>query len=360
MTTEQQEEFIEALEGDLSPQQAAQLLELGEGDSGDTSPRTEDEPDPSAKTGEGATGKPESGSAGSTDGGKPAEKDTKAVDESQLNADNAEILAKDGKHTISYDKLVEARQGKQQAEQQLIEKEAKLAETQARLDQLLEEAKAREAAGDGATKVDTQAAAAKAAIDSGANPEIFGDFSEEALAKGISTLVAMQVEARVKAVMQEVDAKLTPLQRTQQKNALDSHYEAIYEKHPDADSIAESKELDDWINAQPSFVRDGCRAVLESGTTQQVIELFTTFKASREAQPGDTDPQAGDVKAKAKAALEGATQSVPASLSDFPGGKPGAGASREEALANMDATDMLEAMENMTPEQIDAFLNKSL
>lgn len=49
---------------------------------------------------------------------------------------------------------------------------------------------------------------------------------------------------------------------------------------------------------------------------------------------------------------------MPASLTDFPGGRP-AGLSKAEALAGMDnGRDMLAAMEDMAPQQIEDLLNK--
>jgi hypothetical protein len=50
---------------------------------------------------------------------------------------------------------------------------------------------------------------------------------------------------------------------------------------------------------------------------------------------------------------------VPASLSDFPGGKAGP-ATGNEALANLGANEMAEALMDKTPEQIEAFLNRSV
>lgn len=196
-------------------------------------------------------------------------------------------------------------------------------------------------------------AAAQAAIDQGVDPGIFGDFSEEALAKGIATLVANQVEARVSKALE-------PLQAKQATDATKSHYEAIYQAHPDADSIAESKEMADWIASQPSFVRSSYEQVFTKGSTTDVIELFDRFKqatgATQQPAAAATDPEA--VKAAAKAAIANAPAATPASLTDFPGGRP-AGLTKAEALAGMtDGREMLDNMANMTPEQIEDLLNR--
>lgn len=352
-TTSEQDQFIASLDGDLTPEQAAHLLELGEGDTGGTSDNG-GVPGASRDDGAGAgTGENAEQQAGT---GAPADG---SVNGDGLNSENAVILAKDGKHTISYDKLLEARQGKQQAEATLQATQAQLAEAQAKLDELQRQAQARADAGETATAVDNQAAAAQAAIDAGVDPALFGDFSEADLAKGIQTLVDMRVGAKVQEALAAIDAKLTPIQQERERTAAEEHYGAIYKEHPDADSIYESKELSDWIDAQPSFVRDNYRGVLQAGTTQQVIELFHAFKTGTGGQAATGSAKA-DPAAAARAALAAAKSEVPGSLSDIPGGRPGAGASREEVLASMESTEMLEAMEDMTPEQIERFLDRRL
>lgn len=358
MTTKQ-DEFIQSLEGGLTPQQAAQLLEMGdEGDTGAAS-ETGGAPGASAVDGEsgaaqGGASKNEAEGASTAADGEGTQTST-TVDESTLNSDNAVIVAKDGKHHIGYDKLLEARDGEKQAKAALAAAEEKLQALQAA-------AESRADSGQVATKTDNQVAAAQAAIDQGVNPEIFGDFSEEALAKGISTLVSMKVDERVAAALAKVDERLAPLQKEHQTAKANSHFDPIYTKHPDADSIVESKELADWISSQPSFAQSGIRAVLNKGSAQQVIELFDTFKQATgvtqaEGKTAQTDDE---VKAAAKQAIAGAKPPVPASLSDIPGGRPGAGATRHEVMGQMSATDLADAMEGMSPEQIDEFLNRQM
>ena len=364
-TTDQQNEFIQSLNGDLSPTQAAQLLEMsGQGDTGATSSELAAQPGaataPAAGTtpsDAGTTGANTSATAApaaSTPAAAPEA--TPVAAEGELTAANAVILAKDGKHTIGYEKLVEAREGEKHWKAQAEAARTELAELQA-------QAKARADAGQAPTQTDAQVAAAQAAIDQGIDPGIFGDFSEEDLAKGIQTLVDAKVAAQVDAIVAQ---KLAPIQQKHATEATDSHYAAIYKAHPDADSLAESKELGDWINTQPSFVRDGYNAVLQKGTTQQVIELFSAFKQATGTTQGagagaaagteQVNPEA--VKAAAQAAIATAPSRVPASLTDLPGGRP-AGLSRDEQMADMNGRELLDAMGagNMTPEQIERFLN---
>lgn len=359
MTNTAQDEFLQSLNGeDLTPQQAAQLLQLGEGDTSTKLLETGSEPGASAAAVDG--NQPSDAGTNEQNTGVTAEGDGKpaVVDEKDLNATNAVILAKDGKHTISFDKLVEAREGEQFAKQQL-----QVANQE--LERLRAEAQQRVDAGEAPTAADKQLAATQAAIDNGTvDLSAFGDFSDEEIAKGIHKLVEQRVSAALAAVdekLKPIEAKLKPLEEQQVVDAATEHRNAIIAKHPDADSVVESKELADWINSQPSFVRAGYSAVLENGTTQEVIELFDSFKQATGVAQTDVkpEPKPGDVVAAAKAVIDKAKPNVPASLSDIPGGNAGPG-TRDEAIADMDGAHMLEAMDRMSPKQIEAFLNRQV
>jgi hypothetical protein len=343
---QQQTEFIQTLDGVPSPEQAAQLLELGMGDTGaKAQPEQSGEPNAAAGTDDPskANDKPKAG-----DGGSKAEGDGAKAPEPD--PENTVILAKDGKHTIGYEKLVEAREAAQTWKQ-------KAEEAQQQLEALKAQAAARIEAGEKPTPTDANVEKAQAAIDKGVDPAVFGDFSDEAIAKGIATLI----EQKAGAILAAVDAKLEPLNKRQQTSVEDAHYQAIYAKHPDADSLSESQELKSWIDAQPSFVRGAYQGVLEKGTTEQVIELFDRFKqATVKAPDPKAQPSADAVKAAAAAAIAKAQTSerVPASLSDFPGGRAGAGATRDEAWAQFDGPALIDAMAEASPEQIERFLNR--
>lgn len=330
MTTTQAEFFqTNAIDGKLTPQQAAELLELP---MGDTSAQLDNGGVPSSTpAATNPNGDVQAGNGDTNNGALSPE----------LDPANTVILAKDGKHTIGYEKLVEAREGEKHWK-------AQYDATQQRLAALEAAASERAAAGVAPTQADNQAAAATAAIAQGVDPEIFGDFSEEALAAGIQKLVD-----------QRVSAALAPLQQKQAKDATSEHYSAIYDAHPDADSIAESKELADWIGSQPSFVRDGYQAVLAKGSTAQIVELFDSFKQAAGITPAAAAAST-DVKAAAKAALARASAgAVPVSLSDIPGGRPAA-TSQFEALDQMSGPALLDAMESMSAVQREAFLNRQL
>ena len=271
----------------------------------------------------------------------PATTDSKnsQVADEQLNADNAVIMAKDGKHTIPFEKLQQAREAERLALQQAEQANAELERLRAQLAQGNTAAQQ--------AKIDNQIDIAQQAIDSGIDPSIFGDFDEEGLANGIQTLVQQQVEARLKQALE-------PIAQKQQIDETQQHYAAILQAHPDIESVAESQEFASWRASQPSYAQQAINGVLSQGATDQVIELFNQFKGNAQTAA----PTPASIKQAAKAKLDNAQSAIPASLSDIAGGQ--AHTSPDEQLANLDGVDMLAAMEKMSPEQIERILNKTL
>lgn len=350
MNTQSIDDFLtQAFEngGDLTPEQAAQLLQMGDtpGDTGASASEPSNVPDVAPAQIEGQA--------------VPEGEKTATPDESGLTAENAVILAKDGKHTISYDKLVQAREAAQTAQAAQQAMAAQLEAANQKLVELQAQAQARAEAGQAPTQADTNAATAQAAIDAGVDPALFGDFSPEAMAKGVAQLVQAQLDARMAAI----DAKLQPIQQQTARSATEVHLSAIYSAHPDADSIVESQEFAAWKSTQPGVVRAALDAALTTGSTNDVIEVFSAFKAAtgQAAVPTATTAKAGQISPAqaAKAAIARAAAPMPASISDIPGGRAGP-TNVLEAMENMNGPEMLSAMNAMTPEQIDAYLNAQI
>ena len=269
-------------------------------------------------------------------------KDSQVADE-QLNADNAVIMAKDGKHTIPFEKLQQARESERLALQQAEQANAELEKLRSQQSQSNTAAQQ--------AKIDNQIDIAQQAIDNGVDPSIFGDFDEEGLTNGIQTLVQQQVAQQVEARLKQA---LEPIAQKQQIDETQQHYAAILQAHPDIESVAESQEFASWRASQPSYAQQAINGVLSQGTTDQVIELFNQFKGNAQTAA----PTPADIKQAAKAKLDNAQSAIPASLSDIAGGQ--AHTSPDEQLANLDGVDMLAAMEKMSPEQIERILNKTL
>ena len=351
MTT--QAEFFQehAVNGELTDAQMLQMMNLP---AGDTSALLDGGMPDAA-----ATNADDNAEAGSKNETKTEEGAQAPAAPADPDPSKAVVLARDGVHTIPYEKLVEAREGEQRWK----------AEATAALEKLQAlEAQAQQRADNGQTptKQDQAVATASAAIEQGVDPSIFGEFTEADIAKGLKALVDKttptlreQLKAELLAeVRAEMKAELAPIHQRHQQAAAVSHYDAILDKHPDADSIAESKELADWIASQPTFARAGYQAVLKQGTTAEVIEFFDTFKAATGKSAQQTTAASASVADAAKAALAKAKAAVPTSLSEIPAGSK---APHDEAQALMEMSDsnVMGSFMGKTPEQIRALLDRA-
>ena len=339
--TEQQNDLIEANGGKATPELAAQLLEQAL--NGDTANAENGSEPGTTQVTEENTPKVQGQDAAQANGQQQA----KQVDESQLNAENAVVLAKDGKHTIPYDKLVEARNGEKEWKQKFDEAQQQLAQLQADAQQRIDN-------GQAPTAQDSHAAIAQQAIDQGIDPAIFGDFSEESLAAGIQKVVDMRVATMVDQRLKDV---LAPLHQQQAVSAEQAHFTEIFAVHPDAESIVESKEFSDWKNAQPSFLKDAYETVLDKGSAAQVVELLGLYKSNTQSGHQSVQTANDAVKAVAQKAVSQAQTPPPNSLSDLPAGSP-AGVSRDERLATLSPAQLSEEMQDWTHEQREQYMNR--
>ena len=319
-------------DGDWSPQDAARYLEMSM--NGDTE-QSESIDTPADTAADEQTTEPE-------------DKDDTPNDSSDDDVEGEKVvLARDGVHTIPYEKLVEAR------ERDRVSQEA-LAAANAELEILRKQVQT--PANVAPTQQEQDIETAQAAIDAGVNPDYFGDFSEEALAEGINRLIDERVKAQVDA---QVAQALQPIQAREQESAEAAHYRTIYEAHQDIDSILESGEFDAWKGAQPTYVQAALDGVLAQGTAEQVVELLNNYKQSTNstAEPAKADkPSTDDLKAKAREAINNAAPTIPASLSDIPGGHKGA-TSITEQMDSMSGIDIADEMMNWSAEKREQYLN---
>lgn len=329
-------------DGDWSPEQAAQYLEMSmngdtsQGESIDTPADTaadEQTTEPDDKDDTPATEAPTDTPNDSSDDDVEGEK---------------VVLARDGVHTIPYEKLVEAR------ERDRVSQEA-LAAANAELEILRKQNQT--PATVAPTQQEQDIETAQAAIDAGVNPDYFGDFSEEALAEGINKLIDERVTAQVDA---RVAKALEPMQQKEQESAAEAHMRTIYEAHTDADSIVESSEFEAWKVSQPTYIQAALDGVLTQGTAEQVVELLNNFKQSTTSTPAADagKPSTDDLKAKAREAIKNTAPAIPASLSDIPGGHKGALDIREQMDA-MSGIELVEAMADWSPEKREQYLNNT-
>ena len=319
----------------LTAEEAAQVLDaLDEGDTGVLD-------DEGAQEGSDA---PDAAADDAGSGGEDADAPHDGEEQSEPKADkegategdgtDAVVLARDGKHTIPYEKLQEARQGWQQAS----------AQVQA-LQQQLDALKAQQ---QGAPQ--GEPAAQDEEESDGDDDEIFGDFSEEALKAGIEKLV-----------QQRVAAASAPYTAREQQSAQAAHEQAIYAKHPNADSIVQSKEFAAWVNAHPAPARAALWNTFDvktGGSAAEVIEVLDAYaQSSGKQQSPTTTPSAA--RSAAKSAIARTQAEPPSSLSSIPGGRVD-GRDLFARMDEMSGEELYAATENMTSEQMEQWLARAI
>lgn len=273
----------------------------------------------------------------------------------------APIASKSGNYTIPYERLESSRERTKTLESENATLRAQLADLtakqQANLDKAEDGAQARADAGQAQTKADQNLDAAKNAIAQGVDMSLFGTFSEEDIAKGITALnqrTREELRAELRAEMQAESAKaLKPMQEREAKEAQAGHYSSIFEKHPDANDIVQSAEFDAWKKSLPGYARGAVEAVFHpetGGSAADVIEIFDTFKAAtgKSAAPSakDEGKQAPEVQRR-----------VPHSLSEAGGDQHQDVAQQVMASAGTNPNALIERMQDMTPEAIERVLN---
>jgi hypothetical protein len=287
-----QAEFFEAnqVDGNLTDEQAMQMLALPEGDSA-TAAQSSDAPD------------------AAQDDSTP-EKVVATADTESDKQSPPVVLARDGVHTIPYEQLEDARRAAQYYKQQLELVQAQ-AQAPARTEPNPEQPQ-------------TQ----KDWISPEEVSRVMGDFSESAIANGVMTLVDKRAQSMLADVEARAEAKAAERVRAElevrdYEAAQRSHFDAINKAHPDAESIAQSQELRAWIGSQPSYAQAGIVQALQQGTSEQVIEALDAFKASTAAPKATattTPATKPETLAAAKAAIARAKAAPPLSLSAVPAG----------------------------------------
>lgn len=340
MTTVQHFLDTNEITGALTPEQAAQLLELTH--EGDTVDATETASAPAP-----APAEPEPSPA--VDGESNT---TKTEADSDLTAENAVILAKDGKHLIPFDKLTEARESAQKAVAERDEAQRVAAELKAQL----EAANKPQTAALNAVEPKPEAVDIKALRKQHYDAIQMGD---EALALELGEKIDAEVLSRAEAAatqrlvaerqQEEAARAATELQRV----AADA--KAKYPALDETGAMANQDAIDFVVSKRDLLIQRGTAP--HKALEQAVAKAAELFKWN--GQTTSANPK--DAAAAAAAAIAAAKTATPATLSDIPGGKP-AGQSLEARMAagTMSGIEMAEAMERMTPDQREEFLNRAI
>lgn len=174
--------------------------------------------------------------------------------------------------------------------------------------------------------------------------QLFGDFDEEGLQRGIDYLV----DKKVAAILEQ---KLAPIEQKQIQDLANEHLNAITAVHPDASDVVNSDDFAKWVQSQPSYLVPSIVAVVEQGSASQINELLSNYKATQETPTND------ELTERAKQVLAQTKPPVPNSLSELGGQVV---SDPLQAVASLNGVQMSEAIDSWTPEQIENFLNRQL
>lgn len=254
----------------------------------------------------------------------------------------APIAAKSGGYTIPYEKLTEARHQRDELRVQNEALRQQLAALQAvQSVQAAPAAQKQEAAPDGVVPADFTKA--------------FGDFSEQGIAQGVKATVEGAL-AKVFDWQRQQEQRQLQEQQARQQQAASAHMQVIYGAHPDADAVAESREFQAWVDAQPVYARAGIAQALQAGSAQDVVAVLDAFKQAGRpaaAPAAKAAPQPAAAKADVQAAA-----APPVSLSALPGSAPAVSdAERVAQLAASDPVALMDFMNQLPPDQRERLMN---
>jgi hypothetical protein len=247
-----------------------------------------------------------------------------------------EVLAKDGKHTIPFQVLEEARNKAAEWET--------FASQQAELIKSLQAAKV-EDAGTG----DTKAQEAVIAEYQGEFPEVVEDMKPY-----IQKMIDEGIKNGLSQFQNEINERVAPVEKIANETAAERYFSSIRAAHPDVDTIVDDKAFNVWVNKQPSFVKASYIEALEyKRPASDLIEMFSAYK---EAAGIDKQPVT-NVTGKAKTIIANTKRSGPGSLTDIPAGTTGKHDEVEQMLT-MTSRELEQKLWNKSPEEVNKIISK--
>ena len=242
-----------------------------------------------------------------------------------------ELLAKDGKHTIPYSQLVDARERAEQFETLSNQQKTLIDELQA------------------AAVIDEEQGGTEnqdAIIE-----EYDGDYEE--IAEELKPSFQKMIDKSVAAATKKFDDAVAPIQKDNEETANQKRYDDIISEHPDAVEVYKSPELRAWIDSQPSFAKATYDSILERSTAGQMNELLSAYKNAT----GLVSDDSTSIQAKAKDIIAKTKQKVPASITDIPSATT-VSHNEVEAMLEMTPAQLEQKFAGKTPDQINALLSK--
>jgi len=151
--------------------------------------------------------------------------------------------------------------------------------------------------------------------------EVLEKFKEEFpdLVKPLEIMAKRKADQEVAHRMKDIEPKIQSLEKKDEETSATEHLKAITDAHSDWREIRDSGKLRAWIDAQPSFLRTSLEKVFSDGSTQEVIEMFDTFKRVHSIPTDNPKPNKEDASTKNAddlLAVEGSSGGPPAGKPD--------------------------------------------
>ena len=236
------------------------------------------------------------------------------------------VVAKDGKTTIPFSELQEARQRAKEASELA-------ARLQAELDAMKKPEPPKTDEPPPKTVKDLRREAREALIS--------GDMEKSAdLDAQADELLIAQAEALAMKLVE-------PVKKSAEEQAEKAFYDAIRAVHPDFEQLISSGKVEAWIKSQPKILQKAYMDAYASETASDAIELLNMVKGTAEKPEPD--------KEAAKAKIAKAKAKPPASLSDVPASST-ANVDEAEAMLEMDGLSLVNKFAGKSPDQINAML----
>jgi len=264
------------------------------------------------------------------------------------------IMAKDGVHTIPYEKLVEARVEASSARTALEEQISKNAELQTAMDKM---ATAQNAQAEGAaTQEETN--------------EILDEVRKEFpdLVTAFETMLTKErgfYTAQIAAQAEEINtlkSDIAPVKEKAVKADKEEHFNSVRKIHNDLDTIVAGEELGTWIESQPEVLQKAYVEIINNGHAADVVKMLDTFKAATGYQPpaGDTAGQGKQADGQTAAGIPAPKRPVPTSLSEIPGGSQVPHNQVDAIMSAGNPLKQIDAFMGKTPDQIEEILRKAV
>jgi len=124
------------------------------------------------------------------------------------------------------------------------------------------------------------------------------------LAGHVTKLVEKKAQELVDQRVGKVEEEMTPVKQKVESQAQDEHFRRITESHPDWKSLVSEGHLQQWINDKPSYAQNSANQVMESGSTEEVIELLDDYKRENQTAQSSTKDTATKKKAQEASAVK--------------------------------------------------------